>query len=104
MQVYPPPIILCKSKNNEKSDKDCVKNKLHRYLTSEKLDFYELKIALSDNDETKEFLLFVRSFQMTPEASGRLAAGAKIQYYCSLERGEALNQVETLSDEVGSTT
>ena len=41
---------------------------------------------------------------MNIEASGTLAAGAKIQYLCMLVRGKALRQLNTLSTEVGSTT
>ena len=41
---------------------------------------------------------------MAIEASGTLAAGAKIQYLRTKVRGEALRQIETFSVEVGSTT
>ena len=40
-----PLIPLIKGKNDDKSDKYFVKIKLRRDSTSEKLDFYELKIA-----------------------------------------------------------
>ena len=40
---------------------------------------------------------------MTLEASGTLAADVKIQYLCTLVRGEALRQLDTLSVEVRST-
>ena len=42
-------ILLVKSENDEKSDKDCVKNKLPRYLTLGKSDLYEFKTSLFDN-------------------------------------------------------
>ena len=72
VQIHPdpPPIPLNKSKNDAKLDKDCVKNKLCMDPTSEKSDLYELKIALFDNGEPKEFFLFVRNFQMNLEAPG----------------------------------
>ena len=35
-------------------------------------------MALFDNGDPEEFLLFVRNFQMTLKASGALAASAKI--------------------------
>ena len=38
VHVEPPPIPLIKIKNDEKLDKYCVKNKFHRYPTSEKPD------------------------------------------------------------------
>ena len=69
----------------------------------EKSDLYELKMDLFDNRDTEEFLLFIRNFKMTIEASGMLADGAKIQYICTLVRGKALCQIDTLSDELGST-
>ena len=36
---------------------------------SEKSDLYELKMALFDNGDTEEFLLFAQNSQMTLEAS-----------------------------------
>ena len=68
---------------------------------SEKSDLYEIKMALFDNGEPEELLLFICNFCMTLEASGTLKAGAKIQYLCTLVHGEALRQFETLSDYVG---
>ena len=62
MHVEPPLIPVLKSKNNQKQDKDFVKIKLHRYPTSEKQDLYELKMALFDNCNPGEFLLFVGYF------------------------------------------
>ena len=41
---------------------------------------------------------------MTLEASVTLLDGVKIQYLCTLVRGEALRQFDTLSAVVGSTT
>ena len=83
----PPLIPLIKSKNYEKSDKDCVKFKLLRDTTSQKLDLHELKMALFDNSEPEELLLFIRNFNMTLEASGILVAISKIQHLCTLLRG-----------------
>ena len=45
-------IPLIKSNNNAKLEKDCVKIKLGRDPMSEKLDLYELKMALFDNGDT----------------------------------------------------
>ena len=74
------------------------KIKLCRDPTSEKSDLYEFKVALFDNGEPQEFLFFVRNLQIMLEASGTLAANAKIQYLRMLLRGEALRQLETFSD------
>ena len=106
VQVYvdPPPIPLSKSKNNDKLDKYFVTLKLHRDPTSENSDLYEFKMALFDNGELEEFLLFLQNFQMTLKASGMLAAGAKIRYLHMIVRGKALRQLDTLSVELGSTT
>ena len=57
----PPLIPLIKSENYEKSDKYCVKIKLLWDTTSQKLDLHELKMALFDNGEPEEFLLFIRN-------------------------------------------
>ena len=78
VHVDPPPIPLIKSKNNNKLDKYCVEIKFRRGPTSENSDLYEFIMALFDNGKPEEFLLFVRNFSMTLEASGTLAAGANI--------------------------
>ena len=64
---------------------------------SENLDPYEFKMALSNNGEPEEFLLFIRNSNMNLKMPGALNAGAKIQYLCTLVRGEALHQFGTLS-------
>ena len=69
MHVEPPQITLINSNNDDKLDKDCVKIKLHGYPTPEKLDIYELKMDFFDIGEPQDFLLFVRNFQITFEAS-----------------------------------
>ena len=83
----PPPIPLIKSRNSEKSDKCCVKIRLHRDKTSQKSDPYELKMALFDNGEMEEFLLFISNFNTTIEESGTFVANANIQYLRTLLRG-----------------
>ena len=47
--MYPPLILLIKSKNDAKSDKDSVKIKLRRDPTSEKSDLYKFKMDLFNN-------------------------------------------------------
>ena len=74
----PPLIRLINSKNDEKLYKDCDKIKLHRDTMSQKSDLYELKMVLFDNGEPEEFLLFIRNFNITLEASGTLLSGANI--------------------------
>ena len=77
---------------------------MRRDPTSEKSDLYRLKMTLFDNGDPEEFLLFIKNFNMTIEASGMLVARVKIQYFRTLVLGEALYQFDTLSSEVGSTT
>ena len=84
------PITLIRSKNDAKSDKDGVKIKFCRDPTSEKLDLYEFEMALFDNDDPKEFLLFVRNFQMTLKESVTLDTSAKVRYLYMLLHGESL--------------
>ena len=57
-----------------------VKIKLRGYLESENSDLYEFKMALFDNGNSEEFLLFIWDYNMTPEASGTLKSGIKIQF------------------------
>ena len=65
-QVYvgPPSITLIKSKINEKSDTYFVNIKFRRDPMSEKSDLYEFKMALFDNGNPEELLLFVCNFNM----------------------------------------
>ena len=59
-------------------------------------------MALFDNSDPEEFLLFFCNFNMNPEASGTLKSGAKIQYLHFLVHVEALHKFDVLSDEVES--
>ena len=59
-------------------------------------------MALFGNEDMEEFLLFVRNFQMTLEASGTLTSGAKIQHLHTLVCGEVLCQLDIFSVGVGS--
>ena len=51
VHVYPPLIPIIKSKNGDKSDKHCVKIKLRRDPTLQKLNLYKFKIDLFDNGD-----------------------------------------------------
>ena len=85
-------------------DKLCVRIKLCRDPTPEKSDIYEFKISLFDNGEPEEFLLFIRDFNITFEASGQIIYGVNIQYLCTMICGEVLRQVDMFSAEVVNTT
>ena len=104
LHVETPPIPFIKSKNGGKLYKDCVKIKMRRDPTSEKLDLHEFKISLFDNGDMEMFFFFISNFQMTLEDSGTLVAGTNIQYICMLVHGEALHQIYMFSAEVVSTT
>ena len=54
-------------------------------------------MALFDNGNPDDFLLFICNFYMTLEASVTLKYGAKIKYLCTLVRGEELRQFDALS-------
>ena len=53
--VEPPPIPLVKVKYDGKSDKDFVKLKLCRDLTSSTLNPYEFKMSLFENGNSEDF-------------------------------------------------
>ena len=76
--MEPPPNSLIKIKNDTKLGKYCVEIKLRGDPTSEKSELYELKMAVFDNGDPEEFLLFVRNFQMMLEASGNISTSSKI--------------------------
>ena len=71
---------------------------------SQRSELYEFKMALFNNGEPEEFLLFIRNFNMNLEASGTLVASTKIQYLSTLVHRELLLQFDMFSDKVGSTT
>ena len=71
-------------------------------MTSQKSDLYEFKMALFDNSEPEEFLLFISNFNMNLDASGTLVDVEKLQYLSMLVHVEALHQFDTLSAKVGS--
>ena len=75
----PPPTHRIKSKHADKLENYFVKLKLRRDKTSEKLDLYKLKMALFDNIDLEDILLFFRDSNTTLEASGTLQTSAKIQ-------------------------
>ena len=60
-----PQITIFKINNDDKSDKNRVEIKLRMDPMSQNTDLYELKMALFDNSEPEEFLLFIVNFNMT---------------------------------------
>ena len=85
--VETPPIYLIKSKHNDKSDKDYVKLKLCRDMTSATSDLYELKMALFEKGKIEEFLLFIHNFNMNLKELGMLETAKKVQYIHTIVRG-----------------
>ena len=63
--VEPPPTPLRKSKHSDKLENDFVKIKLRRDPRSERSNLYEFKIALFDNGDLEEFLLFICNSNVT---------------------------------------
>ena len=102
VHVEPPLTPLFKIKYDGKSEKDFVKLKLCRDLTSSTLGLYKLKMSLFDNSEPEEIFLFMRNFNTTLAASGMLEAGAKAQYLCTLVHREALRQFDSFSADMES--
>ena len=78
--VDPLPILLVEETHDGKSDIDIVKLNLCKDPISPTLELYELKISLFDNGDPEEFLLFVRNFNMTLAASGKLDAIPSYSY------------------------
>ena len=71
---------------------------------SQNSDLYEPKMALFDQGDPEEFLLFISNFNMNLEVPGTLKSGTNIQYLRTIVHVEALSQFDTLSTEVGSAT
>ena len=61
------------------------------------------KIALFDNSNPEDLLLFVLNFKMTIGDLGMITASAKLQYHFTLLCGEALRYFDTFCDQLGST-
>ena len=59
-------------------------------------------MSLFDNGNTEDFLLLVFNFNMTLGAAGTLETAAKIQYLCTLVRGEYLCWFDLMSDDAES--
>ena len=103
VNLEPPLIPLIKINHNDKSENGYVKVKLRRYLTSPRSDLYEFEMALFDNGQPEDFLLFVCNFNMTMEESEMTGKDVKVQYLHRLVRGEALRQFDLLSSDVENT-
>ena len=56
-----------------------------------------------DHGKPEEFLMFIRNFSMTLAVTGMLEMDAKIQYLCTLVRGEALHQFYLLPADAENT-
>ena len=104
-QADPSPIPLINSETQrKKTEIDCNKVKLRKKPASSMSGPYEYKVALFENGEPEEFLLFIREFRKTLRANGVMPEIGRIQYLCTLLCGESLFEFETLSESVGSTT
>ena len=60
-------------------------------------------MSLFDFGKPEEFLLFIRNFNMTLETIKTLYMEPKIQYLCTLVRGEALHQFYLLPADAENT-
>ena len=80
VHMEPPLTPPDKSKHGDRLDRNFVNIKLRRDPMSENSDLYEFKMALFDNGDPGQFLLFVRNFNINPEASGTLKTAAKVKY------------------------
>ena len=101
--MEPPLITPIKEMYNGKSEKGFVKLKLRRDPMSSTQNLYEFKRSLFDHGGPEEFLLFVRNFNMTLEATGTLEMDASIHYHRMVVRGEALHQFDLFSAEMENT-
>ena len=61
-------------------------------------------MALFDNGERKELLLFIQNSKIMLKALRMLASSKKLQYLLMLFFGEALHQFDTLCAQLGNTT
>ena len=86
VHVDPRHTPLIKINHDDKSGKDFVKLNLCRDPTSGKLDPYEFTMALFDNGNPEEFLLFFFNFNMTLVESGTLGTDTKVHYLITLVR------------------
>ena len=69
-------------------------------ITSE---LYEFRMSLFDHGEPDEFLLLIWNSKMTLAATETLDMDAKVQYLCTLFRGEALRKFDLMSTDVENT-
>ena len=69
-------------------------------ITSE---LYEFRMSLFDHGEPDEFLLLIWNSKMTLAATETLDMDAKVQYLCTIFRGEALSKFDLMSTDVENT-
>ena len=98
--VEPPPTPIIKRKHDDKSDKYFVELNYCRDPTSSSSDLYKFNMALFENGNPEELLLFVRNFYMNLAASVTLATCAKNQYLRTLALGEALHHFDSFYSDV----
>ena len=79
--MKPSTIPLIKNKLDTKLQRNCVDIKFPRNTMPGKSDMYELKMALLDNVESEEFLLFQQNYEMMLETPGTLTAVEKLNFY-----------------------
>ena len=78
IHVDTPPIPLIKSDIDTNLEKDYVKIKLRRNTMLETYDMYDFKMALFDNFEPKEFLLFERNYNFATTGDFSLWSGIRV--------------------------
>ena len=57
-----------------------------------KSDLYGFRMSLFDHGNPEELLLVVRKFKMILASTGTMDTELKVQYICTLVRGEVLRQ------------
>ena len=63
-------------------------------------NLYEFKMSLFNHGKPEEFLFLIQNLNTNIEATGTLDTDAKIQYLCTLVRGEAFCQFDFFPNDV----
>ena len=86
-----------------KSEKYYVKKDVQINNRSGNSNIYKFRIALFDNVDPEEILLFQQKYKLSLDAYGTLTECSKIQYLHTLSCGESLSESESLCVPIGNT-
>ena len=103
-RIEPPPIPLLRETTRNTEETNIIRIKMHRGPESATSKTYELKVQTFKIFKSEEFLQMMKYFKTGIDGTGNTSASGKIQFLCTMLRGESLIEFEVIANQVGSTT